>query len=208
LPPWCKPYGLTYGQWSAKWWQFVFSIPAANNPLFYDDKCDVGQSGPVWFLTGKFCVNASCATFLSVTRDCTAPAGKALFFPIANSEFDNLGIDPPWTTDQLRQAAQAAQDTCTNMTCEIDGVAINGLSPASTSPYRVTSPVFDYTIPDNNLFQFLGYNFGAQTVQGAVADGIFLMLPPLPVGHHVIHFTAAFNYGFAFDITYNLTVAP
>ncbi len=102
----------------------------------------------------------------------------------------------------------ASQETVVSMTCEIDGVAIQGLDSANTSPFRAVSPVFDYTIPDDNLYQFLGLDFGPQTVPGAVADGVFLMLAPLSAGQHVIHFTATFNFGFAFDITYNITVAP
>jgi len=219
LPPQSHPYGLTYGEWSAKWWQFVFSIPAPHNPLLFDDQCAFGQTEPVWFLTGKFCTGGTCETtgFLSATRHCTIPAHTALFFPIANNESDNLGIVPPLTLAQLREQVKANQDSVTSMTCEVDGVPIQGLSPAKTSPYRVVSPVFDYTLPDNNLYQFLGLpellpdlDFGAQTVKGAVADGVFLMLAPLSVGQHVIHFTASFNFDlpFAFDITYHITVTP
>jgi hypothetical protein len=219
LPPNSHPHGLTYGEWSAKWWQFVFSLPAPNNPLLFDDQCTSGQTGPVWFLTGKLCVagvpGETCSTtgHLSATRDCTIPPGKALFFPIANGEADNLGVDPPWTLEQLRQQVKGNQDSVTSMTCEIDGVPIQGLSsdPDDPSPYRVVSPVFSYTIPDNNVYQFLGLDpivFGAQTVPVAVADGVFLMLAPLSVGQHVIRFTASFNFGFGFDITYNITVSP
>ena len=28
-----KPYGLTYGEWSAKWWQWAISIPTAESPM-------------------------------------------------------------------------------------------------------------------------------------------------------------------------------
>jgi hypothetical protein len=31
-----KPYGVTYGEWTAKWWQWVYSIPRNVNPS-YDD---------------------------------------------------------------------------------------------------------------------------------------------------------------------------
>src|SRR5919205_4515157 len=31
-----KPYGLTYGDWTAKWWQWGHSIPKDINPA-YDD---------------------------------------------------------------------------------------------------------------------------------------------------------------------------
>ena len=27
-----KPYGLTYGEWTAKWWQWALSIPKDINP--------------------------------------------------------------------------------------------------------------------------------------------------------------------------------
>src|SRR3989442_11320192 len=37
--------GLTYGQWSAKWWQWAFSVTT------FDD-CTVNQSGQMWFLAG------------------------------------------------------------------------------------------------------------------------------------------------------------
>ena len=111
--PHASPYGRTYGEWSAKWWKFVLSIPAVDNPLLYDDKNTVYQRGPVWFLTGKFCLNTSCATFLPVTRSVTIPAGKAVFFPVANSEFDNLGITPPLLVAEERAYAKASQDTVT-----------------------------------------------------------------------------------------------
>ena len=52
-----KPYGITYGQWTVKWWQWVFSLPAGVNPII--DKtgkyADASQpSDNVWFLAGKF----------------------------------------------------------------------------------------------------------------------------------------------------------
>jgi hypothetical protein len=209
FPPNSAPYGLTYGEWSAKWWQLVFSIPAPNNPLLHDDKCEFGQSGRVWFLTGKLCTDTSSGcSFVTATRHCTVPAGKALFFPIANSEADNLGVDPPLDLESLRAAAKSNQNTVTNMTCEIDGVPVIGLDPPQTSPYRVLSPVFSYTIPENNIYQALGLPFGAQTVSPAVGDGVFLMLKPLHVGQHLIHLTANFAGGFGFDITYHLDVVP
>src|SRR5574341_1319356 len=56
LPPRATAYGMTYGEWSARWWQWGLGQPAATNPI--DDPtgafCDVGQSGPVWFLAGTF----------------------------------------------------------------------------------------------------------------------------------------------------------
>jgi hypothetical protein len=70
-----KPYGLTYGEWTARWWQWAYSIPKDVNPA-YDDTgryCTQGQSGPVWFLTGTY--------GHPVDRYCTIPFGKAILFP-------------------------------------------------------------------------------------------------------------------------------
>lgn len=33
LPPNSQVQGLTYGEWSALWWQYVLSIPSPKNPL-------------------------------------------------------------------------------------------------------------------------------------------------------------------------------
>ena len=31
-----KPYGLTYGQWTVKWWQWAHVAPKSVNPLLDD----------------------------------------------------------------------------------------------------------------------------------------------------------------------------
>ena len=78
LPVHSSPFGSTYGEWSARWWQWVLSVPAATNPLndTTGAQCAQGQTGKVWFLAGTFVG--------PVTRTCTVPQGKALFFPILN----------------------------------------------------------------------------------------------------------------------------
>jgi hypothetical protein len=69
------PYGLTYGEWSGKWWQWTLSIPTDVNPL--NDKtgenCAKNQNDTqVWFLAGTYGGTAE--------RTCTIPSGKAIFF--------------------------------------------------------------------------------------------------------------------------------
>src|SRR5690242_17902424 len=80
--------GRTYSDWSAAWWQWALSIPVhdpANpsqilNPLFDDTgaECGVQQSGPVFFLGGKFCQSnpppGSPPCSFTVTRNCSVPA--------------------------------------------------------------------------------------------------------------------------------------
>ena len=91
IPPNAKAYSMTYGEWSAKWWQWALSLPVGQNP-FFDQGGDCshganGQVGPVWFLTGVINVSGM------AERDCTVPVGKALLFPLINTECSTL--DPP-----------------------------------------------------------------------------------------------------------------
>src|SRR5207237_9991228 len=87
FPPDSRPFGLTYGEWSAKWWQWAYSLPVDKNPFFDETTCKNGtngQSGDVWFLTGVFNTSGT------AVRPCDVPEGKALFFPILDYEGDNL----------------------------------------------------------------------------------------------------------------------
>jgi len=36
------PYGRSYGEWSAAWWQWALSMPAAKHPLFDTAQCGEG----------------------------------------------------------------------------------------------------------------------------------------------------------------------
>ena len=49
-----QTYGATYGEWSARWWQWLLSIPAAVNPNLAQGEVDasLGQFDDVWFLAG------------------------------------------------------------------------------------------------------------------------------------------------------------
>ena len=82
-----REQGLSYGEWAAKWWQWVYSIPRDENPL-YDEtraKCAVKQIGSVWFVVGTFGG--------SLTRECAIPSNTSLFFPLINTECSIAGGD-------------------------------------------------------------------------------------------------------------------
>lgn len=211
FPPAAKLFGKTYGEWSAAWWQWCFSLPTGGHPLFDTADCSAGQNGPVWFLGGTFGASGT------RTRNCSVPDGKFLFFPLINNWADNTDCpQDSFTEAQLRAIAKGNQDQATNLSCTIDGVPVAGLSDPLQTPYRATSPVFTYTIPgSDNLLSYLGlscYTNAAGTPflvdADAVADGVFLMLLPLGAGTHTIHFTGAIGDqpSFSQDITYNLTV--
>jgi hypothetical protein len=104
-----KPYGLTYGDWTAKWWQWAYSVPKEVNPA-YDDSgkyCSEGQSGPVWFLTSTY--------KHPVERHCIIPAGKAILFTILNSECSYAEFPKLKIEKQLSQCSKQMQDSAAAM---------------------------------------------------------------------------------------------
>ena len=193
-----KPYGLTYGDWSAKWWQWALSIPSAMNPLLDTTgaNCGQGQSGQVWLLAGTFGG--------AVTRTCTVPSGRSLFFPILNTAFgppfDCLGPPGPvgpCDVDALRAGAAAFVNNPTLLQASVDGVALQSLNT-----YRAPSPTFSYTVTADNILGIPAGTYGP-----AVSDGYWLMLAPLSAGSHTVHFRGVRADGFETEVTYNLTVA-
>ncbi|MGZ3610790.1 MAG: hypothetical protein ACXWPG_14540 [Ktedonobacteraceae bacterium] len=205
LPPKSHPYGKTYGEWNAMWWQWFFSVKASKNPgLATDGKvdCQIGQSGNVWFLAGSF-LNGG-----SFTRNCTVPKGKALFIPLINSWADNVCNSPPLTVDQLRTNAANGVYPPSNLHASVDGHAFTDLRS-----YRSRSPVFSYTLPpspDNVIDAAFGVSlpgpcWPSLTVAPAVADGYYIMLAPLCEGVHTINFGGS-GPGITLDMTYKLKV--
>ena len=198
MPPNSHTHGMTYAEWSARWWQWALSLPADQNPFFdVDGSCSNGangQLGPVWFLTGVISVSGT------AERDCTVPAGKALFFPLINTECSTLEADPFHGDNEaeLRACVEDPLFELGNVFAEIDGVAVQNLER-----YLVESPLFTFTVPPENV---LGVDPGTGQ---SVSRGYHLMVAPLSVGEHVIRFGGTFtDFNFTLDITYNLTVVP
>ncbi|MGA2569714.1 MAG: hypothetical protein ABSF23_04280 [Terracidiphilus sp.] len=202
-------YGRTYSQWSAAWEQWVGSIPTARNPLFDNSDCSTGQSGPVWFLGGKFCPNGEACSYDHVVRSCAVPAGKALFFPILNVEDsaleERLAENPGKPEFQQISVMRKIRDASlanARVSCTVDGAAVLDLQER----YRVQSDAFSFTLPADNYFtSFYGTRFPEGSFFPAVADGWYLMLAPLPLGHHVLKFRGV-GRAFTVDVQYNLNV--
>src|ERR1017187_7781490 len=110
-----EPYGMTYGEWSAKWWQWTMAFPSTADPASNTAPSDSAQSGKVWFLAtahGSVTVGGSA----TVTRSLTVPHGKALFFPVLTVIDDNTGCptynNPLLTADQLTAQGRASSPPC------------------------------------------------------------------------------------------------
>jgi len=195
IPPNANPHGMTYGEWSARWWQWALALPVDQNPFFDETGCAHGangQLGPVWFLTGVINVSGT------AVRECTVPAGKMLFFPIINTECSTLEPPPFHGDNEAELRACANNFNVANVFAVIDGVTVRNLDR-----YVAVSPMFTFTLPPNNV---LGVPAGTGQ---SVSKGYYLMLAPLSVGEHTIRFGGTFpDFNFTLDITYHLTIAP
>jgi len=215
-------YGRTYSDWSAAWQQWVMSMPAAKHPLFDTADCSEGQSGPVFFLGGRFCapdVNPSdpqCNSTVT-SRECKVPAGKPIYFPVLNTacldaearsvnQFcrDPDGVNALPYPPQMRQALARHIDLTTGLAVTIDGKPVEA---DWKRDFRVQSNVYSVLAPDGNLLQALGEGeIGAGSYLG-VDDGIYVMLKPFRKGSvHTVNFKGSFpQYQFSLDFSYRLT---
>jgi hypothetical protein len=188
--------GKTYSEWEASFWEYYAGLPTTNNPFerptgYPIAPLGTGQSGPVWFLGGNFYPGSP----YPFTYTDTVPGGIALFTAVALDEWGNDRCVAPITEGQMRANAAAKEDTVTSMAITIDGIAVNYIDDVMTTPYRVRSIYFNYTTPavHSVLFDALGRscyypNAGGPPfeIDGAVVDGVFLMIAPLSAGQHTI----------------------
>jgi hypothetical protein len=193
-----KPYGQTYGDWSANWWQWVLSQPEEKNPLVdkTGELCATGQEGPVWFLGGTW-------GFPKVERNCTMPSGVAVLFPVYNGECSTAEEPTRKSYAELRECViqgNLSPGSQLFMEAKVDGKELKNLEN-----YRVESQLFNVTLPANNVF---GVKEG---ITQAVADGWFIMLEPLSNGTHTLEFGAVVikptgEQNFQTHATYHLNV--
>jgi hypothetical protein len=199
FPPNAHPFGASYGEWQARWFEWFIEIPAPVNPFFDETGalCGTNQSGPVWFL-------APVSHPGTTTRACTVPTGTGIFVQGLGNECSN--VEPPpffgATEAELRACAAAGfeeffGDATTVIT--VDGVTVSGLDR-----YRTQTPLFSYTLPADNL-----YGLPPTTATRAISDGTAVLVKPLAPGAHriVVHIEAP-ALGGTVEVVYNLTVVP
>lgn len=204
-PPGNSVSGLTYGEWSESWWQWLLSIPTGpgtdQNPQ--DDAtgqfCSTNQAGPVWFLAGS-------GSGQPVIRSCTIPSATSIFFPLVNLECSTQD-QPPFHCNDAASCRRCAVTISSgigpgSLNASLDGQPLlNGVQA-----FRTQSPFFSFTTPTSNI---LGSGGGPGM---SVSDGYWLMLRPLSPGKHTIKFGGGFvsgvGAGFSENVTYNITVSP
>ena len=174
-----RPYGKSFGQWTVDWWNWAYSTPKSNNPV-YDQtgqNAHVNQAGPVWFLAGTFGENRI------VRRSCTIPYGKAVLFPVINYEINNL--ENPSLKTNLDLINNVIEDI--NDIVKKDVIIDGKLIPV----FRVQSDPQTFTL---KISEGVDTDFPSG-VTTAAADGYWVFLKPLSIGMHKIYFHGSCSGG-------------
>lgn len=168
-------YGLSYGEWSSIWWNWLFSGQT--------------QSRSVYFLRGNT-ENES----RIIRRGKDGPSiysDTAIFFPIICT-ITSEHLDRYATTQEIRRRESSLRQKYPLELC----VLINGVAIGNLRNYYIESPEFMLDIPkDSKLRTSFDPVFGAGTFP-AVSAGYWLMLRPLPPGNYNIIFKGVHADGF------------
>jgi len=226
---------MTLAKLTAVWWQWSLGIPVSISP-FFDDTGAHAYSGQPYsdllFLAGTFSISETSTgdQVGEVTRSITVKRGTALFFPLLNTEADNVCVKPhlggncfeqePFPNvlgvPELRAVAKAQVDPATDLHATLtptdDAFTPTG-DPVDVGYERLQSPPFGYTVPAvDNLYDFFGIHGVSGKVAPAVSDGYWSFVPgTLAPGHYKLEFGGSFpiNQGantFTEIITYHITV--
>ena len=171
-----------------------------------------------------------------VTRTISVKQGTALFFPLINSEVDNVCGLPhlggncfdlsrfpaPLSVPDMQAFETAQMDTVTGLLTTVtptDRKFRRAVGPAvSVDIARLQSPAFSYTLPPtDNLYQSFGISV-VGTVAPAVAEGYWSFIPgtganSLAPGYYVLRFGGSQPINeqgntFTEAIAYQITVTP
>ena len=159
-----RPFGLSFSEWSARWWQWLLSIPKSSNPAMDSsgENAYIGQPNPnVFFL---------CQTIEGVkhqpSRKIRIHRGTSLFLPIINwvSNFYEHGN----SEKELIETAIQRMDTIGNLEFNLNGTNIQGLDK-----YRFLSRFFTVDLPKDNVLDI------PTGITRLVSDGYWVFTEPI-----------------------------
>jgi hypothetical protein len=178
-----RPYGITYGAWTVKWWQWLLLIPLDMNPL--TDQTgrywnSVQPLSDVWFLAGNF----GSTNRIFPERKIKMQFGRSILLPVLNCEANALEYPNLKTHEDLLRHVSHDVNTIMKKDCFVNGIRLNAIRiPSDPRIFRVS-------INKENAF---GVKYGGST--DAAADGYWIFLKPLPRGVHTIRFEGSCEFG-------------
>lgn len=168
------PYGLSYEQWSMKWWRWILQIPEKNNPAFdiTGRNAYFKQDNPhVFFLCQTFDNKSS-----SPCRAVTIQKGTSLFFPVIN--WISIYPEDGKSDVDLVLKAEAKMNTIGDLELQING------RPMCTNleKYRVKSRPFHVNLPRNNILKL------KPGIKKVASDGYWVLTGAITEPIHLVTF--------------------
>ena len=198
------PYGQTYGEWAADWWQVALETPASVNPFTDDhgEHCEQGDMENVWFLFGSLTPD------ITIERSCEIPVGTALFFPLLTVFYGAFLDDPDRTEEFIRRQVECAETAAQTLQFEFNGEPVSGLDRF----FEPSGSFYEVQLPEDNIFDATEDDILELKLSPSVDAGFYLLLRPLPPGTYQLHWEGAAegcSFGdFTQNVTYHLTITP
>jgi hypothetical protein len=192
------------------------------HPLLDRGPCSENQDGRVWFLGGDFIGSGD-----PVERDCTVPAGTALFIALTPESWLSTPEVACITADPWYRATPGDPEYALFREQILDPIRrpdpirklvlrLNGKSAGDLRDFFVRrSTIFSARLPEDNFFDALGFcpeNIPSFLTAPNVAWGFHLFLKPLPAGKYRLRWKADVDHidvspgRIRQDVTYHLTV--
>jgi|KBSMisStandDraft_5_1062788.scaffolds.fasta_scaffold53930_2 hypothetical protein len=191
-----NPYGLSYGDWSVRWWKWLLSIPKSDNPALDNtgNKATLNQHDPnVFFLCQTIDTNKSASRIIPA-RKVTVKSDTSILMPIIN--WISVLHEDGETDEILSSVAVAKMDVVSRLEVTINGVRLN----RGLDRYRVKSPFFDMMLPEDNV---LNLPSGSRRF---VSDGYWLFLTSLEENTKISTFGSCSSGANKFLVDYYITI--
>ena len=174
-----KPFGLSFSDWSIKWWQWILTIPNNINPA--ND------------LTGIFLCQTIEQAAIKPSRKVSIRNGSCIFMPVLNwiSNFYEHGK----TENELIEIAKRRMDVIGNIEVTLDGLIVGELEQ-----YSFLSGFFEAYLPEHNVL-------GLPPGQGRfISDGYWLFTCPIFNNAVITTFASCSSGATKIGVKYSITV--
>ena len=191
--------GKSISEWTVDWWTWAWTEYMDN--VIEDPTGDLqhlNQSGPIYHIAGTFGGTE--------TREFTVPHDKHLLIPLVNTGW---GEDWNGITGVVDLVAGDI-DLASSVFFSLNGESLEEATILAN--HREPTGLTTISIPfDNHVFleEVVDHPFAS--------DGYWVMLEPLPVGEHALHFGGSLDLenhptdplpNFMTEVTANITVVP
>jgi hypothetical protein len=158
-----------------EYWIWAFNQPEATNPLVGNAPfCGVSKDGKFAMLSGYILGNEK------QERSCTISRNQSLYLSVLSGIYIAFESDDPSTKTYEAMLDAAACPDATG-TVKVDGIPLN------VSWSHTKTGIFEFPVADGGLLRDW---IGDEQTDGAVVEGIHVVLPPLFRGKHTVSWHA------------------